>query len=224
MRVKARIASGTGRYSDPWHPFAATSARVARTLEADGWQVEVDDDVDHALASVGDADLLVVNAADPWRNGETGHGADPAATRGLDDALDRGLGVLAVHNAVSSLRDYPRWRRTIGGEWVPGRTWHPPLGGQASVEVVDAEHPVTAGLTDFTLADERYTDLEVDADNRVLVAHTHDGVRHPLVWVREVGASRVVVDVLGHDERSFDAVDHLCLIQQAARWIATPTG
>ena len=48
MRVV--IASGSGRYGDPWHPFARTSSLLAEVLAAAGFVVDIDHDVDHALA------------------------------------------------------------------------------------------------------------------------------------------------------------------------------
>jgi hypothetical protein len=52
--VPARITvvSGSGRYADPWHPFAATSARVAEILRDAGHDVTVTDDVDGSLAAL----------------------------------------------------------------------------------------------------------------------------------------------------------------------------
>lgn len=217
---RAVIATGTGRYSDPWHPFPATSARIAAALRDDGWEVVVDEDVDHALAHLDGADLLVINAGDPWRDGETElePQADPAAGAGLRSAIGRGIGIIAVHAAVSTLRDHPAWREAIGGEWVPGHSWHPPI-ADAHVRVVDGEHPVTAGATGFDVFDERYSDLDVDDDARVLAEHEVDGTTHAAVWVRD-RPTRVVVSTLGHDERSFDSAEHIALLQRAARWAA----
>ena len=215
----AVVAAGTGRYSDPWHPFVATSHLIADALEADGWTVRLDDDLDRALAHLEGADLLVVDAGDPWRNGETGRGAPDASIRGLRAAIDRGIGILAVHNAVSTLRDYPDWRAAIGGEWIEGRSFHPEI-SEATVRIV-ARHPITDRATaagTFTLYDERYTDLEVDPDVTVLAVHEHEGRTHPLLWTHEHGATRAVVSALGHDERSFASPQHLELLRGAARW------
>ena len=41
-QLRAVVATGTGRYGDPWHPFPETSARVAAALRQDGWEVAVD--------------------------------------------------------------------------------------------------------------------------------------------------------------------------------------
>ena len=217
---RAVIATGTGRYADPWHPYPETSARIAAALRSDGWAVVVDDDVDHALTTLDGADLLVVNAGDPWREGSTelAHRTDPAAAAGLNAAIDRGIGLLGVHAAVSSLRDYPAWRDAVGGEWEPGVSWHPPI-GDARVRVVDGAHPVTERMPHLDVFDERYCDLVVDAGGRVLAVHDVDGREHPAVWVRE-HPTRAVVSSLGHDERAYDSVALVTLLQRAARWVA----
>ncbi|MFB7894559.1 ThuA domain-containing protein [Microbacterium sp. NPDC056044] len=217
---RAVIATGTGRYADPWHPFPATSVRIADALRADDWQVTVDDDVDHALAHLDGVDLLVVNAGDPWREGgtELGRGADPAADAGLRAAIARGIGLVAIHAALSSLRDHPAWRAAIGGEWQPGVSWHPPI-GDARVRVVDGDHPVSGRMLHLDVFDERYSGLVVDAGARVLAVHDVDGAVHPAVWVREQ-PTRAVVCSLGHDERSYDSPAHVELLQRAARWAA----
>lgn len=217
---RAVIATGTGRYGDPWHPFPATSARIASALRDDGWVVDVDDDVDHALAHLDGVDLLVVNAGDPWRDGDTEleHHADPAADGGLRSAIEHGIGIIAVHAALSTLRDHPIWREAIGGAWEPGRSWHPPI-ADAHVRVVDDEHPVTTGAPGFDVFDERYCDLAVDDGARLLAVHDVDGAAHAAVWVRDQ-PTRAVVSTLGHDERAYDSPENIALLQRAARWAA----
>ena len=45
--MRAIILSGAGRYADPWHPYAETSARLAELAATAGYDVEV-----HELAFV----------------------------------------------------------------------------------------------------------------------------------------------------------------------------
>lgn len=221
--MRALIISGSGRYSDPWHPLSETSARLAAILEASGFDVETDDEPDRALARSAIFGLVVVNATDPWRNGQTGRGADPAAQRGLAEAVEQGVGFIAMHNAVASLRDYGLWRRLVGGTWVPGITMHPDI-GPARVEVRGSSHAVVAelpGLSNggFEIHDERYCDLLVDDDVVVLAEHRHDGRTFPTMWSHELHRSRLFYDALGHDERSFDAAAHVAILQRAAAWV-----
>lgn len=217
--MRAVIASGTGRYSDPWHPFTETSAVLAALLEEVGFAVTVNEDVDHALAHLQGVDLLVVNAGDPWRGAGEGDIAphaevDSAAFR---TALTQGLGVIAMHCAVSSLRDYPDWFPAIGGMWVPGVSWHPP----ASLTNVHVEGlPGGGSAEDFAVFDERYCRLQRLGSRYVVATHPGDQSREPSAWVRRYGGSRIAVDVLGHDERSYDSKGHRELLAFLALWAA----
>jgi type 1 glutamine amidotransferase len=213
--ARALVLTGAGRYADPWHRFEETTARLVEILARAGIRADVAADVDASLADLARPDLLVVNAGDPWRGGEPG--APAAAVDNLSSALDGGIGVLAVHSAISSLRDYDVWRPAVGGDWIVGTSGHPPI-GTADVSIEPVAHPITAGLADFSLVDERYTGLAVDPDVVGLVSHRHAGVAHPLLWAREYGRSRIVYDALGHDTRSYDSQVHRELIRRAALW------
>lgn len=227
--MRAMILSGSGRYADPWHPFAETSARLASLVAEAGYEVEVRDDVDAALAALDDGvRLLVVDAGDP--DGPDASGAEPATGRaaaaaaaGVDEApleaaIRRGIGILAVHAAASSLRDYAAFDRAIGGRWEWGRSWHPPF-GDAHVHLV-GNHVIRDGLGDFDVADERYTALHLTEVIEPIAEHVEGGVRHPLVWAREFGPSRLVYDALGHDARSYDSAGHRALVTRAIGWLS----
>ena len=268
--MRALLAVGTGRYADPWHPFAENASAIGDLLADDGWTVTVDDDVDHALASLDGVDLLVVIAGDPWgpsadpapavesplversaagastppvverstagippvversaAGAETKRPIPPASSSGLRDAAQRGIGILALHAAVASLRDYPHWPALTGAIWLPGVSMHPPFEVAAEIRVLP--HPLTDGLIDFTVADERYAHLQFTGDVEVLADHEQDGQRHPLVFTREVATAsdattRVAVDLLGHDPRSYDSPSHRDLLRRLARWASASPG
>jgi type 1 glutamine amidotransferase len=221
--MHAVIASGSGQYADSWHPFDETSALLATSLAEAKFTVGIDTDVDHAMRSLDDVDLIVVNAGDPWRD-ETRIPVSPESVDGFARALDRGIGVLAMHSAVSSLRDYPEWAIAIGGIWVPGASFHPPIG---ETQVRGARFPDGAAVTDFTVFDERYCGLQRLGRSVVVAEHEASGnvgndiPLEPAAWVRETGRARVAVDVLGHDARSYESVGHRNLVRQLALWAAS---
>jgi len=214
-RARAVVLTGAGRYADPWHRFAETTARLVDILAEAGLDAEVAEDVDARLADLGHPDLLVVNAGDPWRGGD--HGAPAAARANLASALDGGIGVLAVHAAISSLRDYEVWHPAVGGDWIVGTSGHPPI-GSADISIEPVAHPITAGLADFSLVDECYMGLAVDPDVVGLASHRHEGGTFPLLWAREHGRSRLVYDALGHDVRSYESPTHRELIRRSVSW------
>ncbi|GAA3634728.1 hypothetical protein GCM10022200_17460 [Microbacterium awajiense] len=217
--MRALIASGTGRYADPWHPFAQTSPLLAEILHGEGFSVVIDDDVDTAMRRLDGIDLLVVNAGDPWRGDDRTTGAPADSIAGLDAALDGGMGVLAIHAAVASLRDYPAWAPAIGGMWIPSGSFHPPA-GPATVSA--GALPDGTALSGFEVVDERYCRLQQLGERHVVAEHSGPAGAEPTAWVRTAGSSRVAVDVLGHDEASYESVGHVRLIAALARW-ACPT-
>ncbi|MGG7466281.1 ThuA domain-containing protein [Plantibacter sp. YIM 135347] len=228
----ALIVVGSGRYADPWHPFAANAVQVERTLAEAGFETRVDTDVDRALGRLADVDLLVVLAGDPWRdNGDHADGSPHAADVGapaasiasLTTAIERGIGVLAFHSASASLRDYPVWAGALGGVWLPEISMHPEI-GTARITVHADRHPIVDGLADFELFDERYSRIQRTGEVAILAEHEHEGVRHPVLWAREHGPSRIVYDALGHDERSFASPEHLELVRRSAAWAVGTLG
>lgn len=213
---RALIATGTGRYAEPWHPFEETSDRLRLVLEATGFDAVIAP-VDEGLQRLDGVDLLVVNAGDPWRDGGS-VGAPAESIVGLDAALDRGIGILALHAALASLRDYAAWASATGGVWLPGVSMHPPI---SDAEFAWADHPL-AGDEPLVAFDERYAFLQAIGASEVVATHEHDGVIHPVVWTREhrggEGVSRVALDLLGHDARSYDSPSHRALIARLADW------
>ena len=210
--TRSLILSGGGAYRDPWHPFAATSERLAGLLRTLGHQVQISEEVGDSVADLSDWDLVVANAA-------AGPQADTsAAAAGLQAALDRGIGVLAVHVGACTLLGLPTWEEVTGTAWVSGRSMHPKT-GPCRITTYPERHPISAPVADFDIVDERYSYLRTAPDIVPLAAHEHDGELHPLFWARELGRSRVVTDALGHDQRSYDSAGHRELISRAARWL-----
>ncbi|WP_442576380.1 ThuA domain-containing protein [Microbacterium sp. F51-2R] len=220
--MRAVIASGSERYDDPWHPFERTSPLVAGILTDAGFEVSIDHAVDHAMTRLDDVDLLVVNAGDPWRGSPRGAEAGADAVAGMASALDRGIGVIALHCAVSSLRDYPEWFGAIGGMWVPGLSFHPPAG---VAHIFGGRLPDGTQIESFDVFDECYCRIQQIGRSTPVAHHHADGQAEPVAWTRTHGRSRIAVDLLGHDERSYESEGHAHLLSSLARWTvgAPPT-
>lgn len=218
--TSALILSGAGRYADPWHPFAQTSAGLAEILTGCGVTVTIATDVDAAMTRLDGVDLLVVNAGDSSRN-DLPVPDLTAARAGFAAALERGIAVLGTHTAAASLTDYPEWEAVLGGRWVPEQSMHPPI-GPARITLYADRHPLVAGLADFDTHDERYSRLRVAADVVALAAHTQGGAEQPLLWARTAGASRVVYSALGHDARAYRSPELRELLARAIRWLTGP--
>ena len=62
--------------------------------------------------------------------------------------------------------------------------------------------------------------LRLDDVIEPIAEHEEGGMRHPLVWARELGHSRLVYDALGHDTRSYESAEHRELLTRALHWLS----
>lgn len=215
--MRTLLLTGEGRYSDPWHPFAETSAAVAGLLSDRGHRVDIRGDVDDALSQLEDLpDLVVVNVGLP-RDGAASPA--PTARAGLARLLRSPVPLLGLHVSSTSFVDAVEWPQLLGGRWVHDVSMHPDF-GPARIRITGAGHPVTAGAADFELEDERYSWLEVSPSAEVLAVHEHEGIDHPLIWALErPSGGRTVYDALGHTAASYDSPAHRALLAGALDWL-----
>lgn len=211
--AKALILSGGGPYADPWHPFGATSLRLAAIAGSLGHDVEIAEELEERLVDLSDVDIVVVNAA-----AGPVTAAHESALASMRAFLARGGGVLAIHVGASTLIDMPEWEQVTGMRWIQGVSMHPPL-GPAHVLVHPERHAIAAPLHDFDLVDERYCHLRLAPDVVPFVSHDHEGTNQPLAWARRYGDARVVTDALGHDVGSFDSPEHHELLLRSFQWL-----
>jgi len=109
--------------------------------------------------------------------------------------------LLVPWDAVSKVRTDPE-----EGSWDPKLRGHDPR-GPFTVNIQDAQHPVTAGLKDFETDDELYTCLTGDTPIHVLATAKSkvDRIDYPMAFVLEVGRGRVFHSPLGHDVKALQA-------------------
>ena len=229
------LLGGVGRYTDPWHPFAETSAALAGLLREAGFGVEMTDDVDTALAglvTLGDQkgsgvlgapgagadfpDLLVVNVGLP-RDGRPSP-ATPEAAAGLRRWLADGGPLLVTHASSTSFLDSPDWEAALGGRWIRGTSMHPEY-GPAEIHVRRESGGMVEGTGDFDLLDERYSYLQTAPEIRIHATHTHEDLEHPVMWSLDRRPGRTFYDALGHDAASYQSPEHREILLRAITWL-----
>jgi hypothetical protein len=142
--------------------------------------------------------------------------------------FDQGVGLVILHHALVSFQQWPEYERILGGRYpeAAGKSGAvtPEVGYEHDVEVpvviVATNHPVTAGLRDFTIHDEIYWGFRVGRDVTPLITTTHPKSGKPLAWCRTEGKSRVVYLQLGHDHAAFENPSFRRLVAQSIRWTA----
>lgn len=142
--------------------------------------------------------------------------------------FDRGIGLLVMHHALVNYQSWPEFERIIGGTYPEpqdqkGKVTEK-LGWQHDVQVpvviVAKNHPVTAGLSDFTIHDEIYWGFRTTADAVPLITTTHPRSGKPLMWTRNEKKSRVIYLQLGHGPEAYAHPNYRRLVTQSIQWLA----
>ena len=140
----------------------------------------------------------------------------------------KGVGLVVLHHALVSYQHWPEYERIVGGRYPEedgkGGVVTASVGYQHDVEVpvviVAKNHPITEGVSDFTIKDEIYWGFRVGADVTPLITTTHPKSGKPLGWTRQEEKSRVVYLQLGHGPSAYENANYRRLLAQAIRWAA----
>ncbi len=140
--------------------------------------------------------------------------------------FDKGIGLVVLHHALVSFQDWPEYEQIIGGRYPEEKgkagVVTPEVGYQHDVDIpvtiVAREHPITAGLRDFTIHDEIYWGFRVQPDVTPLLSTTHPQSGKPLAWTRTQGKSRVVYLQLGHGPSAYNDSNYRTLIARSIQW------
>jgi type 1 glutamine amidotransferase len=216
------------------HNWQFTSRVHKETLEATGrFAVTVTDDPQTAMApadALSNYQLIVLDYNDfhqPKRWGD-------AAEKNFLDAVNRGVGVVAIHSANNAFKGWAEYEKMIGLHWREG-TGHGNF-HEFKVTLTDREHPITKGLSDFTTSDELYHNLKnpQSAPYRLL-AQAFDskdiggsGKDEPMAITLEHGKGRIFATPLGHvwlnsDDQKVSVLNDgfRTLLVRGSEWAAT---
>lgn len=210
--TRVLIFSGGADYTDPWHPFAETSTIVAAILRADGHDTTIVDTLDGLAKSLGDADLLLVNAG----GGPAPH---PLDDRFADILAGYRGPLLALHVAATLLPEHELWEEALGGRWVRDVSMHPAR-GPMHLRAVSPSIPLH-DLEPLETVDEAYSWLRVSPEAEVLLVHDYDDAQHPVSWTLQRNGRRSAHLSLGHDREAYDAPVAVGLIQRLTSWLTS---
>lgn len=155
-----------------------------------------------------------------WTMGEI----ESEQAQGLLDAVRSGVGIAGWHGGMAdSFRNHTEYQFMVGGQWVA----HP--GGiiDYTVNIINPDDAITAGLEDFAIHSEQYY-MHADPGNEVLATTTLSGEHcpwiagtvMPVVWKRQYGEGRVFYTSLGHVAADFQVPEARILVERGMLWAA----
>ncbi len=139
--------------------------------------------------SLANYDLLLL-----YTTGNERYGARPEA---IIEFVESGKALIGVHNATDTFTNDPAFVALMGG-----RFRHHPAQLDVATEILDRTHPITQGVSNFTVHDELYLFQDFHPENVHLLIQTRSYEAEgavPLCWTREQGKGRVFYLSLGHN-------------------------
>jgi len=142
--------------------------------------------------------------------------------KGLLEAVKGGVALAGWHGGLAdSFRNNTEYQFMVGGQWVA----HPGGVIPYEVNIIDHEHPITRGLSDFKMESEQYY-MHVDPQNKVLAATTFSdqyapwikGAVMPVVWTKMYGKGKIFYTSLGHVAKDFDVPEAREIVKRGMLW------
>ena len=178
---------------------------------------------DHAYTYTETADAAFAQAldgADLLAMANNKPVTDPAAREAIFAHVDAGKPLLLTHPA--SWYNWQDWEafnhELVGG----GSRSHENL-GPFTVEIIQPNHPLMKNVpASFEVVDELYrAELLPDAQASVLaIGRSHEtGTIYPVIWIRHRGPATIVVNTLGHDDRTHNLAAYKHFLANTRAWL-----
>lgn len=145
------------------------------------------------------------------------------------NVLHKGKGMVFLHHSLVSYQKWDEFLSIVGGRYhldteLPEGEKDKASGyshdEDMNVTVYTQDHPITAGMSDFTIHDETYSNYEVLPEVTVLLKTDHPKSTPQIAWCHQYGKSNIVYLQLGHDHHAYQHPDFRKFLEQAIRWAA----
>jgi hypothetical protein len=146
----------------------------------------------------------------------------PEQGKAVRHFVESGGSALFLHNVTHVGLTDPDFRATLGAAYAG----HPPI-RTYKVKVMNHDHPITKGISDFVVTDEQHY-MEYDKDKKYLLLETenvdglHYGEKGPTApggWAFDYGKGRVAYMSPGHLLSVLWNPEYIKLQHNAVRWL-----
>ena len=144
------------------------------------------------------------------------------AQENLLNYVKGGKGFFVQHLATASFAKWEEFGKLCGRKWVMGTSGHGPR-SVFEAKVVNKEHPITKGMSNFKQDDELYAKLQGNEEINVLVEAYSDWSKktEPLVFTKKYGKGNVVHNAFGHDGKALMNPNVQKIIARGVEFAAT---
>lgn len=129
--------------------------------------------------------------------------------------IDQGGGFFGLHTAAASFQECEGYHGMLNA-FFDGHSKYMDF----SVTVTDPDHPITRGISDFTITDELYY-LKHDPARSHHLMQAYDPTKdatHVMAFTHTFGDGRVFFFALGHDEAALENTSFQEIVRRGVLW------
>jgi hypothetical protein len=134
----------------------------------------------------------------------------------LERLTQTGQGIVVLHHALLAYPKWSLWNHLVG---ITDRHLSSyKHDEQIPLKVVDKDHPITQGLSDWTIVDETYQMASATGNHHSLLTTTHPQSMGTLAWVHQYQNSKVFCFQLGHDRQAWEDKNYQTILKRGIEW------
>lgn len=197
---------------DRWHP-ARVPREGLRVLNGKGFDFDwMEDAREWSAERMAAYKLVVLTKSNHFSYTDHREWMSEEVQSAFVEYVRKGNGLLAIHSGTASYQDALELRSLLGGVF----THHPE---QCAITMeLKPDHPLTTGISSFTLKDEHYFMAMGDPNVDVFMTTRSEHGEQPAGWRRNEGSGRVAVLTPGHNLEVWLHPSYQRLILNALRW------
>jgi len=197
---------------DPWHPGRVPREGLSR-LQDKGFSFDwIEDAHDWSAERMATYPLAILTKSNHVSSVDKTGWMTEAVQTSFVEYVYKGNGLLAIHSGTADYQEKTILRSLLGGVF----THHPE---QCEVKMEPkANHPLTNGMSPFTVKDEHYFMAMYDSEADVFMTSRSEHGEQPAGWRRTEGAGRVAVLTPGHNLEVWLHPLYQTLLLNALRW------
>ena len=134
----------------------------------------------------------------------------------IDHLGQTGQGIVVLHHALLAYPQWSVWDEIVG--MTNRQLSHYQHDEALNIKVVDNDHPITKGLTDWIMVDETYLMPNPDSDNRILLRTDHPRNVETVAWTRQYKTSRVFCLQSGQDHQTWKNKNFKTALRRGIKW------
>jgi type 1 glutamine amidotransferase len=131
-------------------------------------------------------------------------------------------GIVVLHHALLDHEEWDLWSDIVG---IKDRSIRDAAHGVSlPMTVVNTEHPITKGMSDFEIIDETYLMDDPGEGSDILLTTEHDVSMKNVAWARQFRNARVFCYQSGHDNQTYVDPNFRKVLESGIHWVAGRLG